>query len=500
MKKFIKFLATLSIIMLPVACNEIENVGFNTESVLGKQTTSYNHDVKVTLNEAIEIANMFVCSNAGNNKMLTKSIDESTKTIRSTETIRENEQNLMYVFNYEGGGFVIVGSTRNYYPILAYSDEGSFVLKEDMEAVDVWLDETKVCIKNSSSLSDDTKAQMQNLWARYDGTYVDPTPELLTARRPQTRSTGEDACWEEIEDLQALHGSEGWTFLPLSQVEDIFEDAGLSSEYANLCYSATQNHSALNETVIGYKVLNTNQVNGPLLETTWDQSEPFDYLCSPNKPGCGAIAVAQVMYYYQYPPIMSWDGVFFDWDDIPWYMDFDSEQPRLIRMVGQAINMQYGTSFSWTVPSDVVSGLNVLGYSSYRASHNKITVRDAILNSSKPVIMVGNYVNLSGVPEPANLAIGGHYWVCDGAHEIISNQMHYYTENQPYGAGNFTQGMYSYSAPGVSGGTVTRYFYMNWGHDNEFLHHYNGWYLEDAVDSGVANFQYSRQDIFVTAP
>ena len=61
----------------------------------------------------------------------------------------------MHIFNYEDGGFIIVGATRNYYPILAYSDKGSFVLKDDMGPVDVWLEETKVCIKNSE-LSDET--------------------------------------------------------------------------------------------------------------------------------------------------------------------------------------------------------------------------------------------------------------------------------------------------------------------------------------------------------
>ena len=74
----------------------------------------------------------------------------------------------MYVFNYVDGGFVIVSATREYYPILAYSDKGKFELKEDMGPVDVWLDETKVSIKNCSRLSDEDKEQMRSLWSHYE--------------------------------------------------------------------------------------------------------------------------------------------------------------------------------------------------------------------------------------------------------------------------------------------------------------------------------------------
>ena len=74
--------------MLPVACNEIKRVGINTGSVLDKQMTSYNHDVKVTFNEALGIADTFVCSNAGNNNMLTKSSDANSKKISSNPKIK----------------------------------------------------------------------------------------------------------------------------------------------------------------------------------------------------------------------------------------------------------------------------------------------------------------------------------------------------------------------------------------------------------------------------
>ena len=38
----------------------------------------------------------------------------------------------MYIINYRDGGFAIVSATKNCYPVLAYSDEGSFTLSKDM--------------------------------------------------------------------------------------------------------------------------------------------------------------------------------------------------------------------------------------------------------------------------------------------------------------------------------------------------------------------------------
>ena len=153
MKRFISFFAVVPIAaVLLTACNAI-NISDEGESAIPeRQNYVSNPDVSVSIAEAYDIAGSFFYSDAGNGLLPTKSVDSSTKTISKSATIKEDGQDLMYVFNYEGGGFVIVGSTRNYYPILAYSDKGSFELQDDMGPVDVWLDETKFSIKNSSSL------------------------------------------------------------------------------------------------------------------------------------------------------------------------------------------------------------------------------------------------------------------------------------------------------------------------------------------------------------
>lgn len=496
MKKESLFIISLAAMLL-MACNGIETGGIDDDTVITKHKTSLIRDINVTQNEAIGIANMFARSNAGSNISQTKGAFSSTKMISSSETIREDGQNLMYVFNYEGGGFVIVGSTRNYYPILAYSDEGSFVLQEDMGPVDVWLDETKVSIKNSGSLDNETKAQMQNLWERYDGTFVDPAQELLAARRPQTRSAGEDSCWAEIERLQAQYGSEGWTFLPLSFVEDLFDDLGLYNEYANICYYATQNHSALNETVIGYRNPVHHIVN-PLIGTEWFQRKAFGRLCPYKVAGCGAVAAGQVMFYYKYPMSMTWKNDTFGWDKIPKNHTYDTtqRQSHLMRMLGQKFQMNYRPdSTSATNVTNIVNGLDSLGYYASSSSHNTWTVRNSLYVNRRPVIMFG--------AETTNTNDDGHFWVCEGVHEIIYDAIEFYTEHQPNSSGTYTQGMYSYNTPGIEGGSIFyHYFYMNWGagRNTDPNATYNGWFASNDEEYEEGNPQYLRTNIYVSVP
>lgn len=484
--KRLSLLSAIAAILL-IACNEIDNVGFDMESAVDQQMVGKTHSINVTQNEASGIADMFMCSYVGSDMSLTKSAD--TKRISSSATVREDGQDLMYVFNYEDGGFVIVGSTRNYYPILAYSDKGSFVLQDDMGPVAVWLDETKVSIKNSSSLDAATKAQMQNLWSHYDGTYVDPAQQLLASRRPQTRSAGEDACWNRIDSLQQEHGSEGWTFLPVSFVEDLFTDLNLDSYYDAICYCAEQNRSALNETVIGYRYPAVNQV-GPLLSTTWHQYSPYNDSCTNQYPaGCAVIAAAQVMKYHEYPSTFILNGTSFTWSDIPVSpSSLPNKIPQFIYGLGVLFNTTYGYYESSSPLLDVFTGLFSLGYYvHYDENNDEATYRYRIMYDQNPVIMYGWKSNASSA--------SGHAWVCDGVRQAVYNQLQFFTENQPDGAGEFFQGMYTYSNPGLIGqpvGSPIYTYHMNWGMTTTS---YNGWFSANYTFSNPLDYNYLRNNM-----
>lgn len=489
--KRLSLLIMAFVAMLLTACNGIETNLHDTESAIAKRKTStIIRDVNVSQSEAIDIAIRFVRSNFDVDILQTKSAFSSTKMICSTETVSEDGQNLMYVFNYQGGGFVIVGASRNYYPILAHSDEGSFILQDDMGPVNVWLDETKVSIKNSGSLDNATKEQMQNLWARYDGTYVDQTQELLAARRPQTRNNGEDACWYRIDSLQAEHGSEGWTYNSLSNAEYYFNEWGFEDLYEEICYYASQNHSDPSETVIGYRYPAINQV-GPLLQTEWHQHAPYNDSCPNQYPaGSEVIAAAQVMKYHQLPGQLTYNGTTITWNDIPDSpITVPNKIPQLMAKLGQLFNENYGASGTSTDLAYVLSGVMSVNCLLIPV-HPEASYRDQIFTYHRPVLMFGW--------KTENILSEHYAWVCDGVRQAVYNEIQFYTENQPNGGGDFYQGMYTYDNPGLAGQPVGSPIYsynMRWGLQNGA---YNGWFAANYNFSSPIDYNCQRKNYYLS--
>ena len=134
------------------------------------------------------------------------------------------------------------------------------------------------------------------------------------------------------------------------------------------------------------------KVVAPLIETHWNQYDPYNLLCINNSgqlcvTGCVATALAQVMYYYQWPKsatteIPKYDSRYgdhydalpsttFDWAKMkPVYMntgndDEDSRQAvaKLMRYCGQAVTMNYSPGSSGGYESSIPNALkNYFGY------------------------------------------------------------------------------------------------------------------------------------------
>ena len=134
------------------------------------------------------------------------------------------------------------------------------------------------------------------------------------------------------------------------------------------------------------------KVVAPLIETHWNQRDPYNLLCVNNSgqlcvTGCVATALAQVMYYYQWPKsatteIPAYDSRYgdhydalpsttFDWAKMkPVYMnsgndDNDSRMAvaKLMRYCGQAVTMNYSPGASGGYQSSIPAALkNYFGY------------------------------------------------------------------------------------------------------------------------------------------
>ncbi len=369
----------------------------------------------------------------------------------------------MYIINYQDGGFVIVSATKNSYPVLAYSDEGSFTISKDMGGAAVWLDKTKKAIVNSDLLNDSIKSNMRVLWNSYKP--FDMSSAKSVSRAATSTSNAIQACWNRCYELEEQYASEGWLFAPLQYVESVFAEAGYMDTYNSLCYSADFNNSPLDCSVIGWKLGTTRRQVGPLLETEWSQQSPFNDLCGGELAGCAPIAMAQLMYYYQHPQLLTYNGYTFSWNTIPQKEASGSNQATLVKLIGTALGTHYGNVGSWTRPSNFRDGVRLLLYSVTQKDYVPIETSIYLLDHKKPIIMLGNDTNLSWLPGHSDLEYLGksHYWVCDGVQERAPNELQYFTEWQPNGNGTFVCGWNTIENPGILRGEVYNYYSMNWG-------------------------------------
>jgi hypothetical protein len=486
-----KMVVLLCTTTLLFACSKDDDLVFTNE-IDTKQVVldQVNEDVFVDLNKATEVADLFFGKLTGTS-VSTRSGGSSVQTL--SDSVRP----LMYVVNYADGGFVIMGATQNYYPVLAYSDKGSFEITPEMSGVSVWLEETKGAIQVSDTFNDSIKANMQGLWRSYE---IEDTD--LSQSMPQTRSgnysDGELACQNKCMELIAQYGSTGWMFIPLSYVSQWLgsSDVPLDNIVSNLTNDGNYFSSSPEYTVFGFRFSYDNYQVGPLLTTHWHQGFPFNNFLGGLSAGCGPIAVAQVMKYYQHPPmVFTLDNNYsFSWSTIPDDVDPNSDQDAFVRVVGAFIGTNY-SSGGYTTPGDMEEGLQNLLYNVDRGNYNSQKVISEIF-SHRPVIMLGNDDNLSLFPDPLNYLNGSHYWVCDGARRC-SSIFEYFSLLQPNGNGTFVPGAYSKDSPYEFLYHNQLYFHMNWGWGN--FEGENAWYINNDVDSRiVGNYQYSRDDFYIS--
>ena len=197
----------------------------------------------------------------------------------------------------------------------------------------------------------------------------------------------------------------------------------------------------------------------PLLTTKWSQYEPYNLLCPESSPtGCVAVAMAQIMKYYNYPkrgtgsteayatatnnysiPSISLD-VEYDWENMldDYSGDFSQVEAeavsKLLYHCGAAVYMDYDEVGSGASVRDAIKPL--CGYFDYdRSMHfcerGHFTVEQwhsllkEQLNSGYPIIYSGRNES----------ATEGHSFVCDGYDE---NGFYHFN----FGWGGYCDGYY----------------------------------------------------------
>ncbi|MDR2911433.1 MAG: C10 family peptidase [Bacteroidales bacterium] len=446
-------------------------------------------EIFVSLEQALEIAGKFLSSESG---VETRALENV-----SVETIKDEENGsnpAMYVVNYPEGGWVITSATRNYFPVLAHSDKGSFNLENvSQSGVSVWMAETKDAVRLSKDLADSVKVQINTQWLAYEETKI-KVPSV-----PQTRTQADMDT--RMMQLSLLYPGQ-WSYMNLNDAQFYLD----SYAYQNIINMANTLGATLQYTIIGIRgdyVPTSQNRKGPLLTTEWGQWYPFNYICPPNTggstsnypAGCVAVAVGQIMRYHKKPALVNNPyNHQYNWDNMPDKYNGNnatditaSSIPLLLLSVGYDVNMQYSANGSG---SSIDLAENAFEYLHYYAdatieNHNANAPSkiQANINANRPVYMKGQMSNGSQ-----------HAWVCDG---VTTGRFstEFFVEFYVYNSYTDYYGNYTPSSPGSVMATYPScvFYNMNWGWSGEN----NGWYTDNSFPSGN-NYQYLRENLYIT--
>lgn len=209
-----------------------------------------------------------------------------------------------------------------------------------------------------------------------------------------------------------------------------------------------------------YDTLNYRKIN-PLLNTKWGQGYPYNNSCPNNCPaGCGVIASAQIMKYYQYPDPLVIDGQSFSWMNINNYTypnvsfrDTDINQiGGFIYTLGKKMKATYEIDGTSVTTSNAASALRKLGYSVSKVSNYNTNSIITEIRNLRPVYTRGNSES------------GGHGWVIDGLLSYSVKEWLYEIETDPRKIPVGSDGVVNKTL--VATTSVGR-FHCNYGYDGD---------------------------------
>ena len=384
-------------------------------------------------------------------------------------SLQNPRRTLMYAVNYDDG-YAIVSATKNYHPVLAVVDHGTYTGEKTGTGQDVLMNEYMVA---TEAAMDGEISVDKSVWSEYE--------EVPFQFTPQTKVS------DEYNDVVNQYTGEwyqaGYNIYRLNQKPENMPD----DMYAEFCdyasYHDRPDHDYMQCSFIVEDASRIRYDVLPMCPTRWAQREPYntDLENTSNPLGCATIAMAQLMRYYRKPSSI-------DWDDMPlemlYYQGSTTLTSFLATLHDQLEITDNGTGALYKVYEVLEEnyGYNVL----YLHSENMIV--NSLLDY-KPVYMYGwdpDYVynGQRGV---------GHAWVCDG-YRRTKPQIDYYLyvipiNDNPISSLEIAYENYVYDAIP----TITEYFHMNWGWGGS----HNGYFVNDDVSVLSYDFYENRKEIFV---
>ena len=348
---------------------------------------------QITAEQAINVAKMF---DINRGRIQTK----AESGLNDVYTLC-NEEGMPVFYAVNRGwnsGFVIVGASRNYFPILAYVEKGHLGEDYDNYGLAPWVDKqivTVTAIEKDGLRSDSTDCNA--LWSIYEKSGISPFVETKSEAEAFALRQASVAAWE----------AQGYTCYALMDCPSELPSSTYTSWCASAASVANPDYDYMLYSVILERRVDIVSTNGPLMGSTWEQdngynaSVPYYYQNGDHVDlGCTTVAVGQIMRYFQKPSSYNWTLMPLD--------SATSTTANFLYSLGCAIGIPYSYLYSGAFDIDAYNAMqNNYNYTASLNDYDYYTVRNNII-SGKPVY-IGGWIH-------TNIGIGGqgHAWVCEG--------------------------------------------------------------------------------------
>lgn len=393
----------------------------------------YANEYFVDISEATAFASVLEYPVISSLSHTTARTDASSTTFKDIESVMElpNEDGnaSFYIINYVQGGYIMLAADKRMAPIRAFSFKSKFPVNSD---------------KLPGGLIN---------WMRESSSMLDMIREL-----DQPESENVYATWSECEMQITLIADQNNSGVCVGSSDDDSDCSNITSTYGPLLTSEWGQRDMYND--LAPFMVDTGLALIPVDEC------PDGSNCCQAVTGCVATAIAQVMNYHEFPDD-------YNWADMPDIGPGTIEVARLMRDVGDAVDMNWGCleHGGSGASMDDVSGafINAFGYSGASLTEFDLATLKDQIKWNRPVILSG-WTDETCFLGWCDGSGAGHAWVSDGYR--------------------------TYTDCGTN--TSYTYLHMNWGWNNDSGE--NGFYAYNNWSAGDISFNYERKMIFNIKP
>lgn len=468
MKQRLLFLLLISILYSCTKNAEVDDAISHHDSETRIVFPKISKDISIlSADDAVKVANIYLYGN-----VLTKS--ETLKSVESVIPISDDlGRTLLFVVNYDDG-YSIVSATKNYYPVLAIVDHGTYADEKSNTGLDVLINEYIIVAKAAM----DGKVNVgRSYWSEYE--------EVTSLSVAETKVS--DAYLDVVDRYSGEWYQAGYNIYRLLEKPENMPEA----LYAEFCENASFYDRPDHDYMYCSFIIERNRTDvsqaGPLCQMTWGQGEPYNgaLMSSSMRLGCATVAEAQVMATIEYP-------TYIDWAMIKGYHFPETECSSVLS--------HYLAEVRASIGGDVINGgalLSDVKYSmKFDFGYNKendwsLDIIDHTRAYITPSLDDGIPAIMSGSDASSNI---GHIWVCDGYRNTLDFTC--YSLFVIPVSGEITELQEIENREILNGHTF--FYHMNWGNYGQC----DGYYLDNKIAfslNGVRlNFSQNREDLIIS--